>query len=151
VVFQPFAGSLADRIMPPGFMEGVVKVLLGLPCRVFLVTRSYPRKNLQGKTIHADEDARRFEGGNITVLEHLTVPATLNLIRTCAAFVGSWSSLLQAAWFEDKPAAVFYPPLWHDVVNRTGYAFGLDRETTWHCDWNNADLGSCADWLRQRL
>jgi hypothetical protein len=132
-------------------LEGIVRELRGLSCRVFIVTRSFPRKGARGRTIHGDEDARRFAGGNITVLEHLSVPATLNLIKTCGAYVGSWSSLQQAAWFEEKPVAVFYPPNWCDVEKSTAYAFGLDRENTWHSDWKAADLDSFTAWLRATI
>jgi hypothetical protein len=65
--------------------------------------------------------------------------------------VGSFSSLQQAAWFEDKPVCLFYPPNWHDVVNRTAYSFGLDRENTWHRDWHSADVGAFSAWLRQHI
>jgi hypothetical protein len=151
VVFQPFTGSVANRNMPEDLLERVVSALRGLPCRVFLVTRSYPRKNMKGATIHAEEDARRFSGGNITVLDQLSVPATLNLVKSCAVFMGSFSSLQQAAWFENKPVGLFYPPNWHDVVNRTAYSFGLDRENTWHRDWHSADVSAFRAWLRQHL
>jgi hypothetical protein len=149
VVFQPFTGSVSSRVMPAALMEGIAKVLRKLPCEVYLVTRSYPRKNASGRTIHADEDARRFAGENITVLEHLSVPATLNLVKHCRAYVGGWSSMHQAAWFEQKPVAVLHPPNWCDVVNRTGYAFGLDRENTWHRDWNAADMKELAAWFER--
>ena len=151
VVFQPFTGSVKSRVMPPDLLEGIVRALRKLPCQVFVITRSYPRNGAKGQVIHANEDARRFAGGNITVLEHLSVPATLNLIKTCCAHVGSWSSMQQAAWFEQKPVAVLYPPNWGDVVNRTGYAFGIDRENTWHSDWKAADLDSLAAWMERQV
>lgn len=150
VVFQPFTGSVKSRVMPPAVLEVIIEALRRLPCPVFIITRSYPRKGARGQTIHADEDARRFAGGNIQVLEHLSVPATLNLIKSCSAYVGGWSSMHQAAWFEQKPVAVFYPPKWVDVVNRTDYAFGLDRENTWHSDWQAADMESFKAWLGAR-
>jgi hypothetical protein len=135
VVFQPFSGSVSSRVMPPAFLDKLVDRLRALPRPVFIVTRSYPRRAAKGHAIHAEEDARRFEGGNITVLEHLSVPASLNLVKSAAAYVGNWSSLHQAAWFENKPVAVFHPPNWCDIVNRTGYAFGIERENTIHADW----------------
>jgi hypothetical protein len=36
------------------------------------------------------------------------------------------------------------------VVNRTDYAFGLDRENTWHSDWQAADMESFKAWLGAR-
>ncbi|MEZ5385856.1 MAG: hypothetical protein R3F13_10100 [Prosthecobacter sp.] len=143
IVFQPFAGSASVRSLPSELIEKTARVLRKLPCQVFVVTRSYFRPGLAGKTIHAVEDARFIEGGNITVLDSLTVPATLNMIKTCRAYVGSWSSLQQAAWFENKPVAVFYPQNYLDVRRQTGYAFGMDREGTFgreYADVNEEDL-----------
>lgn len=153
IVFQPFAGiaGIAGcRSLPEPLMGRIVEVLQRQPCPVYLITRSYIRKGRAGEVIHAEEDARRFAGGNITVLENLSVPASLNLIKRCRAYVGSWSSLQQAAWFEHKPVAVFYPPDYVDVRNRTDYAFGLDRADCHHADYPAADMAALAEWLRQR-
>lgn len=130
IVFQPFAGNASYRSLPPALIEQTVQVLRKLPWQVFIVTRNYLRVGTKGKTIHADEDAQCFAGGNVTVLDDLSTPAALNLIKTCRAYVGSWSSLHQAAWFENKPVAVFYPQNYHDVTKHTGYAFGMGRDNT---------------------
>lgn len=128
IVFQPFAGNASYRSLPPAVVDAIVAVLRLLPCQVFVITRSFPRTGISGKIVHADEDARRLAGGNVTVLENLTVPATLNLIKTCRAYVGSWSSLQQAAWLENKPVAVFYPDTFHPEGG--GYDLGLGRDNT---------------------
>ncbi len=130
IVFQPFAGNASFRSLPPALIEQTVQVLRKLPCAVYIVTRSYLRPGVRGKVIHAVEDARCFEGGNVTVLEHLTTPAALNLIKSCRAYVGSFSSLQQAAWLENKPVAVLYPENFREVRQRSAYAFGMDRENT---------------------
>lgn len=149
IVFQPFAGNAAYRSLPPELIETTVQALRTLPFQVFLVTRSYLRSCGGGKAIHAAEDARRFEGGNVTVLDSLTVPATLNLVKNCHAYVGSWSSLQQAAWYEQKPVAVFYPENYHDVTQRTGYAFGMDRENTLGREFPKVDAAELAAFLQR--
>ena len=149
IVFQPFAGNVSYRSLPPELIEKTVAVLRKLPCRVFIVTRSYLRPGGGGKIIHATEDARCFEGGNVTVLENLSTPAALNLIKTSRAYVGSWSSLHQAAWFENKPVAVFYPENYHDVTQRTGYAFGMDRENTLGREFPKVDADELEQFLRK--
>lgn len=147
IVFQPFAGNGAYRSLPPELMEMTATVLRRLPWPVFVITRSYPRLGERGKTIHANEDASALAGGNVTVLDNLSVPATLNLIKNCRAYVGSWSSLQQAAWFENKPVVVFYP---HDFAIRgTGYAFGMDRETTLERVFPKADATELEAFLRR--
>ncbi|MCF7785455.1 MAG: hypothetical protein K9N47_04990 [Prosthecobacter sp.] len=149
IVFQPFAGNATYRSLPPELIETTVQTLRTLPFPVFLVTRSYLRTGGGGKAIHAAENARRFEGGNVTVLDSLSVPATLNLIKNCRAYVGSWSSLQQAAWHEFKPVAVFYPENYHDVIQRTQYAFGMDRENTLGRVFPQADAAELAAFLQR--
>ncbi|OYW77595.1 MAG: hypothetical protein B7Z37_03310 [Verrucomicrobia bacterium 12-59-8] len=149
IVFQPFAGNASYRSLPPDVIEKTVQVLRSLPYRVFVVTRSYLRPGAKGKALHAVEDAWSLEGGNITVLDSLTVPATLNLIKSSRAYVGSWSSLQQAAWFENKPVAVFYPENYHDVTQRTGYAFGMDRTNTLGREYQQVDAAELEEFLQR--
>ena len=151
IVFCPFSGSLAARGFSEDFTGRVVAVLRRQPMPVYLVTRGFPRRSRTGALLHGDEDARRHAGGNIHVMEHLTVPATLNLVRHCAAFVGSWSAMHQAAWLENRPVAVFYPPGWKDVTQRNDYAFGLDRPDTFHASFDHLDEARLADWLAARV
>ena len=148
IVFQPFAG-IPQRSLSPKLIETIVGMLRTLPWRTFIVTRSYPRSGGGGKLIHAAEDARCFEGGNVTVLENLSTPAALNLIKSCRTYVGSWSSLQQAAWFEHKPVAVFYPVDYVDVKQRTGYAFGMDRENTLGREFPQVDAAELEAFLRR--
>lgn len=147
VVFQPFAGNSTYRSLPPAVMEKTVAVLRRLPWQVYIITRSYSRTGGNGTMIHDAEDASTLAGGNITVLDNLTVPASLNLIKNCRAYVGSWSSLQQAAWFEDKPVVVYYP---HDFAIRgTGYAFGMDRENTLERVFPKVDPNELEAFLRR--
>ncbi len=148
IVFQPFAGNASFRSLPPALIEKTVQVLRKLPCPVFIVTRSYLRPEGGGKVMHGVEDARCFEGGNVAVLEHLTTPATLNLIKSCRAYVGSFSSLLQAAWFENKPSAVFYPENFREVTQRSDYAFGMDRENTLGREFPQANMAELEAFLQ---
>jgi hypothetical protein len=156
IVFQPYAGNNGYRGFDPGLIDRTVAVLREQPCEVFLVTRNYLRSPGRSGALHDVEDARQWAGGNITVLENLSTPATLNLVKSCRALVGSFSSLVQAAWFEHKPVATFYPADCRDACGepRSGYAFGMDRAdclgrsfagadmtelstflARWHCPW----------------
>ena len=140
IVFQPFAGNASYRSLPPALIEKTVQALRKLPCPVYIITRSYVRPGVAGKVIHAEENARCFEGGNVKVLDHLTTPATFNLIKSCRAYVGSFSSLLQAAWYENKPSVVFYPENFREVQQRSSYAFGIDRENTLSREFPQVDM-----------
>ena len=149
IVFQPFAGNASYRSLPHALIEKTVEVLRKLPWQVFIVTRNYLRTGAKGKTIHADEDAKCFEGGNVTVIDNLSTPAALNLIKSSRAYVGSWSSLHQAAWLENKPVAVFYPEDYIDVRRGTAYAFGLDRDNTLGRDYSQVDPGELEAFFRR--
>lgn len=148
VVFCPFAGSVGARTFTPHFTEKLLEILRKLPVPVYIVTRSFPRNDPKGRIIHHNENAGAYAGGNIHVLDNLTVPASINLVKNACAYVGSWSSLHQAAWFANKPVAVFYPPDWGDVTKRTGYAFGIDRPDCFHSDFPSTNFALFERWLR---
>ena len=148
IVFQPFSGNANYRTLPVEAIEKIVTLLRAQPRQVFLITRSYIRSaGGGGKVIHTEENAQRFAGGNITVLEHLSVPATLNLIRSSAGFVGSWSSLQQAAWLENKPVAVYYPEGFTQIKEGSHYAFGIHRDDCVHAEYSSLDLEKLRAWL----
>lgn len=149
IVFQPFAGNASYRSLPHALIEKTVEVLRKLPWQVFIVTRNYLRTGAKGKTIHADEDAKCFEGGNVTVLDNLSTPAALNLIKSSRAYVGSWSSLHQAAWLENKPVAVFYPVNYIADQKHRAYAFGLDRQNTMGRDFFQVEAQELKAFLRR--
>lgn len=147
IVFCPFAGSVGPRTFAPDFILRVLEVLKGSGRTVYLVSRDFPRLDPQGGVIHGSEDAKVYASGNVICLDNLTVPASINLVKNAAAYVGSWTSLQQAAWFADKPVAVFYPPGWHDVTKRSGYAFGLDRPDCHHSDYDSFSEDAFRAWL----
>lgn len=147
IVLQPFAG-VPHRSFPTALIEKITAMLRRLPWRVYLVARSYSRVE-SGRVQHDQEDARCFAGGNVTVLDGLSVPATLNLVKHSRACISSWSSLQQAAWFENKPLAVFYPPGFIEKSGQTDYAFGLHRETTLAREYSQVNLAELEAWLRR--
>ncbi len=147
IIFQPYAGNHDARTFKPEFIEKIVSVLRKQNKTVYILTRSYIRKGMSGKVVHGEENAKQYEGGNIVVLDNLSVPAALNLVKNCSGYIGAWSSMQQMAWFENKPVAVFYQPNNIDVVNRTGYAFGLDRADCLHSDYPNFDPARFELWV----
>lgn len=147
IIFQPYAGNYDARTFKPEFIEKIISVLRKQKKTVYILTRSYIRKGMSGKVVHSEENAKQYEGGNIVVLDNLSVPAALNLVKNSSAYVGAWSSMQQIAWFENKPVAVFYQPNNIDVVNRTGYAFGLDRPDCLHSDYPSFDAAQFELWI----
>lgn len=149
IVFQPFAGNNGYRGLPAALVERIVQVLREQSCQVFLVTRSYLRGTAGPNALHGDEEAHQWAGGNITVLDSLSTPATLNLVKSSRALLGSFSSLVQAAWFEDKPVATFYPA---DCRNACGqppshYAFGMQRPDCLGRTFSEADMDELRTFL----
>lgn len=147
IVFQPYAGSHDARTFKPEFIEKIVTVLRKQKKTVYILTRSYIRRGISGKVVHSEENAKQYEGGNIVVLDNLSVPASLNLVKNSSAYIGAWSSMQQIAWFENKPVAVFYQPNNVDVVNRSGYAFGLDRPDCLHSDYPSFEAAQLESWV----
>ena len=149
IVLQPFAGNDFFRTLPPPLMERMLPILRAQSCPVYLITRSYFRQGATGRQIHGIEDGRRYAGGNIHLLENLSVPASLNLMKQARCYVGSWSSLQQTAWFANKPVAVWYPSTHVDVVERTPYAFGLDRDDCLHAPYSRFSEEEFGAWLER--
>ncbi|WP_075090181.1 hypothetical protein [Verrucomicrobium spinosum] len=149
IVFQPFAGNNRYRGLPVALVERIVQVLREQPCPVFLVTRSYLRGTARPGVLHGTEDGHQWAGDNITVLDSLSTPATLNLVKSSRALVGSFSSLVQAAWFEDKPVATFYPADCRDACGDppSPYAFGMDRADCQGRSFSEADVDELRTFL----
>lgn len=148
IIFQPFAGNDDGRSFSPEFIEKIVSVLRKQEKTVYILTRSYIRKEIDGKVVHSEENAKQYEEGNIIVLDNLSVPAALNLVKNSSGYIGAWSSMQQIAWFENKPVAVFYQPNNVDVLNRsTDYAFGLDRPDCLHSDFPSFDALKFESWV----
>jgi hypothetical protein len=150
VIFQPFAGGNARNI-PCNLIIEILETLDKRKIKTFILMRSFVRTDFKGKLIHDDEKLNSTinlsKYSQVKLLNNLSVPATLQLLQNSKGCIGSWSSLHQAAWFEKKPVAVYYPPKYIDVEKRTGYAFGLDYADTIHADFSSFDLEQFEKWL----
>lgn len=134
IVIQPCAGS-AERDLPIPVLRRIVRDCLAAGRDVHITTRSYVRWRL-GRQIHSEEIIPSDVASLPGVFWHrtLSLPATLNLIKKCALFVGCHSSLLQAAWHEGRPVHALYPPDckdWdgnrHDKIAASGAFFANTR------------------------
>jgi len=147
IVFCPFAGSTGPRTFTHEFIVRVLEVLNGCGRPVYLVSRDFPRIDPRGRVIHGGESTVDFASENVICLNNLSVPASINLVKNAAAYVGSWTSLQQAAWFANKPVAVFYPPNWSGATKQSAYAFGIDRPDCHHSDYDSFDESALSAWL----
>jgi hypothetical protein len=146
VIFQPYSG-LKGKDFPKDAMMKIFNLIKNTQLHIYVVGRDYIRLNKKGEHIHSAEDFSFFEGKNVTVIKNLSIPATLNLVRNAKLFLGTWSSLQQAAWFENKPVAVFYPPKYECVTQPSEYAFGLNRQDCFHSDFNTIHYENLEKWL----
>ncbi len=147
IVFCPFAGSTGARTFTREFTVRVLEVLKRSGRAVYLVSRDFPRIDPRGRVIHGSESTASFASENVICLNNLSVPASINLVKNSAAYVGSWTSLQQAAWFANKPVAVFYPPNWSGATKASAYAFGIDRPDCHHSDYESFDESALRVWL----
>lgn len=108
LIFHPFAG-LPNRSIDQETINLILEVLSAYPGRVFVPSRDFPRVGIK-KAVHMTEDLNEFSlPPNITILRNLTVPATLNLIRQSAGFIGTQSSLVLCAAHEGISSLALYP------------------------------------------
>lgn len=118
IVFAPGAGN-AQRAIPDDLQGEIVK---GLISQGFEVHALYRNESVPREVLPLTADPL------LHVHTSLTVPATAQLVRDCAACVCSHSALLQLAWFENKRTVALYPaghPEWEAETNT--YTWGRRR------------------------
>lgn len=136
IFIQPFASG-ANRNVPMPMLMKILSVCARTGREVHIVTRSYTKRNEKGQITHSAEELAPEIARHHSVVWHrnLSVPATINLVKSASLFVGSHSAMLQAAWLEGKPAHVLYPKgqvEWTPERVGTGYTFGANFENTVH-------------------
>lgn len=141
IIIQPFASG-AGRTIPETLLISIVRECARTGRPVHIVSRSYCKRDEKGKLTHGAENLPPQVARNPSVVWHrnLSVPATINLVKNSALFVGSHSAMLQAAWFENKPAHVLYPKgqtEWAPDRIGTGYTFGANFDNTVHQDFKD--------------
>lgn len=125
-----FGAGNKDRSIPPEFYQ-----------RILLELSEFRKIYIAARDTHYNFDFSLPD--NVQVLQWPT-PAVLDLIRNCTLFVGAHSSLIQAAWLEDKPSICIYPDNhldWHGPEDWHGlkYAWGGKKENTVNIDYSTFD------------
>lgn len=79
--------------------------------------------------------------GLINLIDKVTVPATLEIIRRSVGVVCCHSAVCLASWYLKKPTFLLYPKEWGDTqINNpqsSPYKFGKDFKTTRHIDFEH--------------
>ncbi|MCW0217447.1 MAG: hypothetical protein OJI67_03900, partial [Prosthecobacter sp.] len=127
IVFHPFA-STEGRFIPKEIVNEALYICLESGLQVHVVSRNYSKRSVN-KLAHPEESLEGFgPHPNLNLHTDLSVPATINLVKSAALFVGAHSSLLQAAWFNNVAVNLVYPPGYPDFSpGKLGhsYAFGV--------------------------
>jgi len=136
IVIQPFAG-MRERDIPVDIVKSVIShVVSEYNLKVILAGRSYERIGAD----HSEEKGDLFIDGEtpdlsvINLIDRLSVPGVLEVVKNCALFFGSHSSLNIAAWHYNKPCVVLYDEATKERhFRRTDeWSFGKDNRTTRH-------------------
>lgn len=79
--------------------------------------------------------------GLIDLVDKVTVPATLEIIRRSVGIVCCFSAVCLASWYMKKPTLLLYPKDVGDtqinVGQKSPYTFGKNLPTTMHTDFNS--------------
>lgn len=144
VVIQPFA-STPDRAIPEQMLTEIVMECANTGRQLHIATRSYSKQNEKGRLIHGPEELPPRIARHPAVVWHrnLSVPATINLVKNCALFVGSHSAMLQAAWHEGRTVHALYPKGhvdWTAERLGKGYTFGANFDSTVHQNFKDFSI-----------
>jgi len=135
-VFHAYAGT-RERDIPVDVLKSVINHVISMHhLKVVLVGRSYERIG----TDRSEEKGDLFMNGAtpdspvMNLIDRLTVPGVLELVKNCSLFFGSHSSINIAAWHFNKPCVVLYDKATKERhFERTDeWSFGKDNCTTRH-------------------
>lgn len=108
--------------------------------RAVLVGRNYHTNN---QPEHNHVEPRLEPKPNlIDLIDKVTVPATLEVIRRSAGVFCCHSAVCLASWYLKKPVFLMYPKDWGNTqikIHPTPYNFGKDFDTTRHADFESYD------------
>lgn len=129
VVMCPAAGT-PERTIPPSLADAVAFDLIKMG---FTVVEAGA-----GVYLNRQFGPMRSRSGLISLVDKLSVPGTIELIRKARGLVTAISFPALAAWYIEKPVCLLYPQAIKDkyVTPRfgMGYFYGLDYATTVHAE-----------------
>lgn len=123
IVIEPSAGDYV-RTLPEGFLEAIADTILNSKYIPVLIGRSYDRSS---------RSVRRAPGtkGLVDVIDRLSVPGTLQLLRLSRGVVCTHSAVHHAASKDGKPNFCLYP---QEMEVLPGYAYQRCINAARDCD-----------------
>ncbi|MDF1813469.1 MAG: hypothetical protein P1V20_14825 [Verrucomicrobiales bacterium] len=148
LIFQPFAGS-SDRSLPANQIKELLAFFGTLSRSVYIVSRDFLRIR-SGKVVHSLESLPDVPlPDNVLCPENLSVPATLDLLRSASGFIGTHSSIVLAAAYENIPSLIWYPErLNEDFQNHRSYAFYSKYEHMTCLPIITCGVDSASSWIQ---
>lgn len=144
IVINPAAGHPARNIPEPLYKDAIDTIsnygMKRYGLRAVLVGRNY-HTNDDPKHEHVEPKLESIPY-LINLIDKVTVPATLEIIRRSVGVFCCHSAVCLAAWYLKKPAFLLYPKDWGDTqikIHPTAYNFGKDFNTTMHLDFEHYD------------
>lgn len=140
VVMCPSAGT-PERTFPPGVASEIVDIVIATGTAVVEVGSS--------KYLNAQYGPLPPRPGLISLVDKLSIPGTIELIRKCRGVITAHSFALHAAWNLKKPVFLLYPKWVRDVFVKhgpIGYFFGANDPGTVHAEFSSYERGLLLKW-----
>lgn len=149
VVMSPTAG-LPDRSIPDKLVADIVNRLIERGRDIIFVGRNYERFGRREYDPPVHQQVHNL-------IDVLSVPGVMELVRRAAGLVTCHSALNIAAWHLKTPQLLMYPPsvyFRHFLGARNEWSFGLDWDITVHSifdSYSNASLDSFCKLVDERV
>lgn len=122
------SASGTDRNLPPAIIVTALNSAQKMGIPVVLLGRNY------NCTIHEKQELQPSGFGIVNLIDKLSVPGTVEVVKKARAILSCHSCLLLAAWYERKPAFTAYPRFYaeSDFWRPSPFSFGKDYPETEH-------------------
>ncbi len=144
-VIHAFAGT-RERDIPVDIVKSAIgHLVINHNFKVILAGRAYERIGVDRSVEKGDLfiESETPDSPVINLIDRLTVPGVIELVKNCSLFFGSHSSINIAAWHFNKPCVVLYDKATKERhFERTDeWSFGKDNRTTRHGLYEDFSVG----------
>ncbi|MGP1679571.1 MAG: hypothetical protein ACTS6J_20760 [Burkholderiales bacterium] len=102
ISIQPFSGS-SDRDVPPSIVKAIDDHAAQIGVPLIVIGRNYEKKGKITKEEFTSPNSA------LNLIDKLSVPGTIELVKRSALFIGGHSSMNLAAWHNRVPNYILFP------------------------------------------
>jgi ADP-heptose:LPS heptosyltransferase len=127
--------EIENRNLPAALTETAFAICRSHNIPIVLLGRNY-----QGPHTYKAGFAGATQEGIVDLIDQLSVPGTVHVIKRARAVLSAHSALLLLSWYERRPTFIAYPPKYfqHDFSNPISpFIFGKDYPETDHMLFND--------------